>query len=88
MKDSNDFSGFKQQLEDHYTFPTLYLFKFIVPKEELDNLKALFPDISFEIKPSKKGKYISTSFKISVDSSDSIIEIYLKANTIKGIISL
>lgn len=88
MKDSKDYSGFKQQLEDHYTYPTLYLFKFIVPKEELENLKSLFPNLSFEIKPSKKGKYISISFKISVDSSDSIIKIYLKANTIKGIISL
>jgi putative lipoic acid-binding regulatory protein len=88
MKDSNEYSVFKQQLEDHHTYPTLYLFKFIVPKEELENLKSLFPDLSFEIKPSKKGKYISASFKISVDSSDSIIEIYQKANTIKGIISL
>ena len=88
MKDSDDYSGFRQQLEDHYTFPTLYLFKFIVPKEELENFKSLFPDLSFDIKPSKTGKYISTSFKILVDSSDSIIEIYLKANTIKGIISL
>lgn len=88
MQEKYDYSKFKQQLEEHYDFPTTYLFKFIIPKEELKKFESLFPDLTMELKPSKTGKYISATFKISVNSSDAIIDVYLKAYEIKGVISL
>jgi hypothetical protein len=88
MKDQSDFEEFKQQLVDHYTFPTLYLFKFIVPADKTDDFNNLFHKIQFDTKRSKTGKYISFSKKHSVKSSDEVIEIYKKAYTIDGIISL
>ena len=88
MKDQSNFEEFKQQLIDHYTFPTLYLFKFIVPAEKSDDFKNLFYNIQFDTKRSKTGKYISFSKKHRVKSSDDVIEIYQKAYTIDGIISL
>ena len=88
MKDQSNFDDFRNQLQDHYKFPTLYLFKFIVPAEKSDDFKILFPDIQFEPKPSKTGKYISFSSKHRVMSEEEVIEIYKKAYTIDGIISL
>lgn len=88
MKDQSNFDDFKQQLLDHYSFPTLYLFKFIVPSERSQDFRNLFSDIQFENKQSKTGKYISFSKKHRVNSSEEIIEIYKKAYTIDGIISL
>lgn len=88
MKDQSNFEEFRQQLLDHYTFPALYLFKFIVPAEKSDDFKNLFLNILFDTKPSKTGKYISFSKKHKVKSSDEVIEIYKKAYTIDGIISL
>ena len=88
MKDQSNFEEFKQQLVDHYTFPTLYLFKFIVPAEKSDDFKILFSEVHFDTKRSKTGKYISFSKKHRVKSSDEVIEIYKKAYTIDGIISL
>ena len=88
MKDQSNFDDFKKQLLDHYNFPTIYLFKFIVPSDKSEDFKNLFSDIQFETKHSKTGKYISFSKKQRVNSSNEIIEIYKKAYTIDGIISL
>ena len=88
MKDQSNSEEFRQQLIDHYTFPTQYLFKFIVPVDKSDDFKKLFSDIQFETKQSKTGKYISFSKKHRVKSSDDVIEIYQRAYTIDGIISL
>jgi hypothetical protein len=88
MVDQSNIERFKKQLVDHYDFPTLYLFKFIVSVEQEHEFRELFSDISFETKNSKTGKYISFSKKLNVNSSEEVIEIYNKAFTIKGIISL
>jgi hypothetical protein len=88
MTDQSEFKRFKKQLADHYNFPTRYLFKFIIPVEKKHDFKKLFPDIDFETKNSKTKKYISFSKKITVNSSEEVIEIYNKAYTIEGIISL
>lgn len=88
MADHSQPERFKKQLTEHYNFPASYLFKFIVPVAEKETFRKLFPDIGFSIKNSKTGKYLSFSAKIVVNSSEEIIEIYMKASTVKGIISL
>jgi len=88
MADQSQSERFRKQLADHYTFPTSYLFKFIVPVGEKDRFIGLFPEINFDIKNSKNGKYVSFSTKIIVNSSEEVIDIYTKAYTINGIISL
>ena len=88
MADQSNIERFKKQLIDHYSFPTIYLFKFIVPIEKKNEFKDLFPKIDFDTKNSKTGKYISFSKKIKVNSSEEVVEIYNQAYSIKGIISL
>lgn len=88
MVDQSNIERFKKQLVDHYDFPTLYLFKFIVPVEQKDKFENLFPEISFDTKNSKTGKYISFSKKLKVNSSEEVVEIYNRAYSINGIISL
>jgi len=39
-------------------------------------------------KKSKTGKYVSVSIVLNIESADSVIEFYQKAERIKGIISL
>jgi hypothetical protein len=88
MVDQSNIERFRKQLIDHYNFPTLYLFKFIVPEEQKKEFEKLFSEISFDTKNSKTGKYISFSKKLKVNSSEEVIEIYKRAYSIKGIISL
>jgi len=88
MKDRSDFQEFKKQLTDHYSFPTFYLFKFIIPADKKTAFQDLFPEWHFDIKQSKTGKYISFSKKLKVNSSEEVIEVYTRAYSIEGIISL
>ncbi len=79
---------FKEKLEGTHKFPTLYMFKFIVPEAKADEVKALFPLNEVALKPSSKGTYVSVTAKTMMPSSDAVIEVYGKAHQIEGIIAL
>jgi putative lipoic acid-binding regulatory protein len=85
-----DFESLRGQLEQT-DFPQVYFFKFIVPNQN-DNVakvSALFPsETQVQMKPSSSGKFISIGVKQVMLSAGSIINIYLKASEIEGIISL
>jgi putative lipoic acid-binding regulatory protein len=87
-RETRNIENFKNQLDNHYDFPTEYLFKFIVPFGQVEKLKSLFPPNKISIKKSKTGKYVGVSCKLNVDSSKQIIDIYKEAYLISGIISL
>jgi len=94
MKDSEAFyEKLKSQLEETSTFPSAYLFKFILPAVNNDNILALeniFKNQEAIItkRDSKTGKYTSISVKVTMQSATEIIEKYKLAGKIKGIISL
>jgi len=79
---------FKQKLEEAHVFPTMYMFKFIVPHDKVDEIKILFPKNELVLKSSSGGKYTSTTANIMVASADQIVEIYKEAKKVEGIISL
>ena len=85
-----DFESLKVQLES-MDFPQVYFFKFIVPNEN-DNVakvSALYAsNTQIQMKTSSSGKFISVSAKQVMLSVDDVINIYHKASTIEGIISL
>ena len=80
--------SFREKLDSHYTWPSLYLFKFIVPKGKEQEVKNLFPLHTTSEKLSKQGNYTSVSAKINMPSSDAVIAIYEKASKIEGIVAL
>ena len=79
---------FKEKLETTYSFPTLYMFKFIVPNAKVGEIESLFPKNEMGMKASSNGKYVSVTIKMMASSSDQIIDIYTRAGKIEGIISL
>lgn len=80
--------SFKEKLDNTHSFPTLYVFKFIVKPHQVKDVESIFPKHDVVQKPSSGGKYISTTVKIMAASSDEIIELYKEAAKIEGIISL
>jgi putative lipoic acid-binding regulatory protein len=84
----------KSQLEDMTVFPSLYLYKFIVPTMDNDNkvkeVSDKFNNIGATIKTkkSKNGKYTSLSIEVKMKSADAIINKYKEVTVIEGIISL
>ncbi|HLU88308.1 MAG TPA: DUF493 family protein [Cyclobacteriaceae bacterium] len=83
-----DIASFREQLEADTVFPTLYMFKFIVPIGKEQEVAGLLPNNEMTLKKSKKGNYVSATIKAMMPSSDSIVEIYVRASKIEGIISL
>jgi len=80
--------SFREKLDQHYTWPSVYLFKFIVPKGKEEEVKKLFPLHDTSDKLSKQGNYTSLSVEMMMPSSDAVIEIYQKASKIEGIVAL
>ncbi len=82
---------FKALLEESYSWPTYYLFKFIVPSSSEDELKSVFAgkaNQKMEVRPSKNGNYLSISINILMKSADEVLEIYKAVEKVKGIMSL
>ena len=84
------FDRLKEALIANHTFPTRYMFKFVVPNtpEKEMELRSLFGDAEITHRLSKSGKYLSVTAVLIVKSADDVIMIYEKASTIEGVISL
>jgi hypothetical protein len=86
--DQDWINNFKIKLDEHHSWPTVYMFKFIVPKGKEVPLKELFPLHTSTDKVSTQGNYISVTFQMMMPSSDAVIEIYQRASSIEGLIAL
>ena len=82
----------KTQLEDTSTWPSIYLYKFIVPTDanKINQIEKIFDNTGavIESKKSKKGKYTSLSVTVNLKSADAVIEKYKEVGEVEGVISL
>ena len=91
-KSSEFYDRLKTQLEQDSTWPSPYLFKFIVPSklDKIAEIEAAFDDTDAKIntRDSSKGTYTSILIKVPMESADSIIAKYLEVSSVEGVISL
>jgi hypothetical protein len=83
----------KGQLEDTTTWPSEYLYKFIVlsEKHKIKQIEDLFDNTGAVINTteSKNGKYTSVSINVVMKDPDAVIDMYIEVTTnVKGVISL
>ncbi len=84
-----DEQKFKDLLNQEYSWPARYRFKFIVKASQVQEVENLFAEgVDIVHKPSSGGKYISLSIQVTMGNAEEIIAIYTAAARIKGIISL
>lgn len=88
MNKTFDISSFKEKLDAEMSFPSLYMFKFIVTSGKEDEISTLLPNNEMTLKTSSKGKYVSATIKAMMPSSEAIIDVYRRASNIEGVISL
>ncbi len=96
MKEDNKTTEFykrlREQLEGDTKWPSPYLFKFIVPAslEKIAEIEAIFNGSGAVIntRNSSKGTYTSISIKVTMKSSDSVIDKYREVSSVEGVISL
>ncbi len=79
---------FQQLLDDGIEWPSPYVFKFIVPRDNLSEVERLFHNFPIKVRESSKGNYASVTANIVVHSSDEVIAMYTSAAKIEGIILL
>ena len=82
---------FKEKIVESTTFPSVYMFKFIVPSENrsIALVENLFePETDIHTKESGNGKYTSITGMQVVVNVEEIMEVYKKASKIKGIMFL
>lgn len=85
------YAELRKKLENNFTWPSVYFFKFIIPADnkKLAKVQSLFgAEAHVIIKPSNKGNYLSVSAKELMLSVDEVIERYEKASKIKGLMAL
>ncbi|MCK5882583.1 MAG: DUF493 domain-containing protein [Bacteriovoracaceae bacterium] len=85
---NEDYDSFKRRLDEAHEWPCSYLFKFIVPREQVVTLEHQTGLQHERLTPSKKGTYVSVTFHMAATSSDEVIEIYKKASKVKGVMAL
>jgi putative lipoic acid-binding regulatory protein len=81
-------SRLQAKLDEFYTFPCSYIFKFIAPMARIDELTALFKGKPFTTRYSKNARYVSFTAEWEVASSEEVISLYRQAAEIKGVIAL
>lgn len=86
------YQALKEQLEQGFTWPSLYMFKFIVPADNkrLAQVERLFnaKEAQISTRTSRKGNFVSVTAKELMISPEKVIARYREAEAIDGVISL
>ncbi|MEA3503589.1 MAG: DUF493 family protein [Bacteroidota bacterium] len=88
---SDKYNALRKKLDEEHQWPSLYLFKFIIPNTPklLAQVQALFGEEAVvAYRKSKTGKYLSVSGKEVILSADEVITRYKKAESIDKIVIL
>jgi len=91
-KESDFYKKLKLSLEETTTFPTDYMYKFIIPTSDkkFTSIENIFNNLGAVInsKPSKTGKFTSLTILVRMKTADDIIAKYKKVSNVEGVISL
>jgi hypothetical protein len=81
----------KEELNNTSTWPSEYLYKFIVPTDakKIEEVENAFDNLGAVIKTtrSKTAKYTSISINVTMSSPADVVEKYIEVSTVEGIIS-
>jgi putative lipoic acid-binding regulatory protein len=82
----------KTQLNEDASWPSIYLYKFIIPSslENIAKIESVFDNSNAQIstRDSSKGTYTSVSIKVKMESPNAVIDKYIEVSKIEGVISL
>ncbi len=89
---NSDFDRIRKSLDEYHDWPTVYMFKFIVPSDnkKVALVEALFNSKTARItsKQSSKGNYMSITVREVMTNVDKVMDLYREAAKIEGLIAL
>lgn len=88
MLDDTSLESFRSSLDANYDWPSIYPFKFIVPKDQVAQVLDLFADDPVRAKDSSTGRFTAFTMEMNMHSCDEVIAIYQRVAQIEGVISL
>ena len=93
IRDRDEFyANLKLRLEENHNFPENYIFKFVLPNDQLKLIELLrvFDGLKYTMssRESKNAKYISITLDAFVLDADDVIRRYKSAGEISGIMML
>lgn len=83
-----DLVKFKELLDDQYSWPDYYTFKFVVKTENKQELINILKGHKISERISKKGTYTSITSRLYVEASQEVLDVYEQVKTVKGILSI
>jgi putative lipoic acid-binding regulatory protein len=83
-----DSEGFREKLESEHSFPGEYMFKFIVPTQQVKEVEMLWTEGHLTKRESSNGNYVSVTIRARVENPEDVIAIYRSASLINGLIAL
>ncbi len=91
-KSEEFYSRLKVELMNSQSWPSDYLYKFIVPTdpEKIERIHRIFDNTGavIESRQSRKGKYTSISITVNLNGPDEVIDKYKVVGEVEGVISL
>jgi putative lipoic acid-binding regulatory protein len=82
----------KKLLNENHEWPSLFMFKFVVPSEneKIAKTEALVNSETAEIRlrPSSKGNYTAVTIRVVMVSAQAVLDVYAEARKIDGLIAL
>ncbi|OQD43035.1 DUF493 family protein [Croceivirga radicis] len=86
------YTRLKEQLWENTSWPSKYLYKFIVPsdKDKVEQIHNIFNNTGAVItsKQSSKGTYTSVSITVELENPDAVVAKYKEVAQVEGVISL
>jgi putative lipoic acid-binding regulatory protein len=86
--DNHTLTALQSRLDESFKWPCLYVFKFIVGRERVEDVAALFPGVEIRTRDSRNGRYVGVTAEVTMESSSEVIRVYREAARIEGIIAL
>lgn len=79
-------ANFGRLLDEQMEWPAPYVFKFIVPVEQMPDFLTYFEGVEMQTRPSKKNNYIGVTMTPVMASVEEVRAIYERAFQVEGII--
>ena len=83
-----DTDSFREKLESEHAFPGEYIFKFIVPTQQVKEVEMLWTEGHLTKRESSNGNYVSVTIRARVEGPEEVIATYRSASLINGLIAL
>lgn len=83
-----DLDKFKALLDDQYSWPDYYSFKFIIKSNNKESLIKALAGFDISENQSSKAKYTSITARRLIQSTEEVVAVYTEVSKIEGIISL